>query len=58
MRSSPLAHLLAQLGDPLVQPLGGAVHRAVLRRVLVLDVDVHRVVDRGGGEQRVLGGEA
>ena len=48
-----VAHLLAQFGGALVQPLGGAVHRAMLRRVLVLDVDVHRVVHRGGGDQRV-----
>jgi hypothetical protein len=47
------ADLEAQAGGLFFQQRGGGVHQAVLRGVLVLDVNVHRVIDRGGGEHRV-----
>ena len=49
-----VVHVFPQFGGALVQPFGRPIHRAMLRRVLVLDIDVHRVVDRGGGDLRVL----
>jgi len=50
-------HLHSQLGGALFQPFGRSVHRAVLGGELVLHIDVHRVVHRRGGDDRILGGE-
>ena len=49
-----LAHLPTQVACFLIQKLGGGIDQPVLRGVLVLDVDVHRVVHRRRGLQWVV----
>ena len=50
-------HLGAEFLHPVFQPVVGAVHSAKLHAQLVLDVGVHRDVDRSGGQHGALRGE-
>jgi hypothetical protein len=51
------ADLVTQRLGAFVEPAGGGGHGFAFRAVLILDVDIHRLVYRGGGQNRVFAGE-
>ena len=52
-----LADFITQDLGALIQPGGGPADGGGLRAELILDIDVHRIVHRRGGNNRIFSGE-